>query len=119
MLKVTFYRFSDVSGIPNVRGDIETNRCWRHLPVPSGASPFTRPPPQLRRRLALHQGDLEVRTNQRLLQRPNTVSPTCNAQHLPSYAHLGEIHEQRLNLSDGKTVHLYLYCLLFFVFNLI
>lgn len=91
--------FPDVGGIPNIRRHIEAHSGRSHVPVPSGEGSAPRPAPQLQRRLALHHGDLEVRTNTWLLQRPNAVPTTCNPEHLPRNAHLGEIHEQRLILN--------------------
>lgn len=88
-----FFQFPDVSGIPHVRGDLKADRCGRHVPVPGGARAPPGPSPLLQRRLALHHRDLEVRTYQGLLQGPHAVSPTCNAQHMPSYAHMGEVHQ--------------------------
>lgn len=85
--------FTDVYGVSNVRGDIKADRRWRHLPVPSGPSAATGPPQVLQRGLALHHGDMEVRTNQGLLQGPHAVSPTCNAEYMPSYAHMGKVHQ--------------------------
>lgn len=84
---------SDIIRVPYLRGDLEAHRRWRHLPLPGGKGPSAGPPPQLRRRLALRPRDVEVRTTQRLLQRPNAVPTTCNTQYMPSYADMGEVHE--------------------------
>lgn len=83
---------ADVAGVPVVRGGVEAAGGGRDVPVPGGARAAAGPAPQLPRRLALRHRHLEVRTRPRLLQGPHAVSPTCNAQYMPSYAHLGEIH---------------------------
>lgn len=101
-------RLPDINGVLNLRGDIETDRRRRDLPLPGRPSSAAGPAPQLQRRLALRHRDLEVRTRTRLLQRPHAVSPTCNAEHMPRYAHMGEVHQQRMNLlSDGKRTNLF------------
>lgn len=84
---------TDVGGIPDIRGGIEAPSGWRHLSVPSDPRPAPRPAHSVPWRVALRHRDMEVRARSRLLQRPNAVSPPCNAQHMPRHAYLGEVHQ--------------------------